>query len=53
MRGEKEKGYLGLDVDFLSVGVEPGNVNLNVEVTDVAENGILLHDGNVLTADDV
>jgi len=43
--------HLGLDVlDGLSVGLEPGNVNLNVEVTNVADNGIVAH-GLEVTAD--
>ena len=35
---------LGLDVgDGLGVGTEPGNVDFDVEVTDVADNGVLGH----------
>jgi len=44
---------LGLDVDLGGVGVQPGNVDLNVEVTNVGQDGILLHDGNVLTTENV
>lgn len=45
---------LGLDVlDGLGVGLEPGNVNLNVEVTNVANNGIVTHDLEVSTSQDV
>ena len=45
---------LGLDVlDGLGVGLEPGNVNLNVEVTNVADNGVVAHDIEVSTGQDV
>jgi len=44
---------LGLNVDLGSVGVHPGDVDLNVEVTNVGKDGVLLHDGDVLSADDV
>lgn len=44
---------LGLDVDLLSVGLEPGNIDLNVEVTNVGEDGILGHHSHVLSTDDV
>lgn len=45
---------LGLDVlDGLGVGLEPGNVNLNVEVTNVANNGVVTHDLEVSTSQDV
>ena len=39
--------------DALGVGLEPGNVDLDVEVADVADDGIVLHDGEVGTGDDV
>jgi len=40
---------LWLDVlDALGVGLQPGNVDLNVEVTNVADNGVLWHDLEVL-----
>lgn len=40
---------LGLNVlDGLGVGLEPGNVNLNVEVTNVANNGVVTHNLKVL-----
>ena len=43
--------HLGLDVlDGLRVGLEPGNVDLNVEVTNVADNGVVAH-GLEVTAD--
>ena len=45
---------LGLDVlDALGVGLEPGNVDFNVEVTDVADNGVVAHHLKVRTAQDV
>ena len=45
---------LGLDVDGLGGSLlQPGNVNLNIEVADVADDGVLLHDLEVLADDDV
>ena len=45
---------LGLDVRVLgSVGLEPSDVDLNVEVTNVADDGILGHGVEVLTDNDV
>ena len=45
---------LGLDVlDGLGVGLEPGNVDLNVEMTNVADNGVVAHDIEVSTGQDV
>jgi hypothetical protein len=45
---------LGLDADdLLGVLLEPRNVDLNVEVTNVANNGVLTHDLEVLANDDV
>lgn len=45
---------LRLDVGVLSgVGLEPRDVDLNVEVTDVANDGVLGHGLEVLSADDV
>ena len=45
---------LGLDLDGLGgVLLQPGDVNLNIEVTDVADNGVLLHDLEVLADNDV
>lgn len=45
---------LGLDaLDAGSVGLEPGNVDLNVEVANVADNGIVGHGLEVLAGDDV
>lgn len=45
---------LGLDVlDGLSVGLEPGNVDLNVEVTNVADDGVVAHGLEVATNQDV
>lgn len=45
---------LGLDaLDRGSVGLEPGNVDLNVEVANVADNGVVGHGLEVGTGDDV
>ncbi|KAH3668817.1 hypothetical protein OGAPHI_002572 [Ogataea philodendri] len=45
---------LWLDVDCVNgIGLKPSNVDLNVEVTNVTHNGVLWHDGEVLTSDDV
>lgn len=45
---------LGLDVlDGLSVGLEPGNVDLNVEMTNVADNGVVAHGLEVRADKDV
>lgn len=45
---------LGLDVlDGLSVGLQPGNVDLNVEVTNVANNGVVAHGLEVAANQDV
>lgn len=45
---------LGLDVDHvLGVGLEPGNVNLDIEMTNVAHNGVVRHLGEVLASDNV
>ena len=45
---------LGLDGDLLGgVGLEPGNVDLNVEVTNVADDGVLAHGLEVGTDEDV
>lgn len=46
--GEKKKGkvkvsYLGLDVDLLCVFVEPADVNFTVKVSNVADDGVVLH----------
>lgn len=35
--------YLRLDVDLLCVVVEPAYVDLAVEVSDVADDGVVLH----------
>ena len=45
--------HLRLDVVLLGVLVEPFRLDLTVEVTDVADDGILLHDHQVLVGDDV
>lgn len=45
---------LGLDVNALSsVGLEPSNIDLNVEVTDVGDDGVLGHGLEVGASDDV
>lgn len=45
---------LGLDVlDGLSVGLEPGNVDLNVKVTNVADDGVVAHGLEVAANQDV
>src|SRR5690606_21818104 len=53
--GEDEVIHLRLDVLLPNVGVvlEPGHVDLAVEVADVAEDGLVLHHLHVLAADDV
>lgn len=50
----QESVDLWLDVnDGLSVGLQPGNVDLNVEVTNVTDDGILRHLLEVRASDDV
>lgn len=45
---------LSLDVDDLFGGLlEPSDIDFDIEVTNVADNGILLHDAEVVTSDDV
>ena len=45
---------LGLDIDgFLGMVLEPGNVDFNVKVTNVANNGILGHQREVSASDNV
>ena len=53
--GEEVAIDQGLDVGFLDVlaGVEPGDVDLQVEVADVADDGVAGHPLHVLAADDV
>lgn len=52
--GHQEAVNLGLDVlDGLGVGLQPGNVDLNVEVTNVADNGVVGHGLEVLANNDV
>jgi hypothetical protein len=52
--GHGEAVDLRLDADdLLGVGLQPGDVDLNVEVTNVANDGILAHDLEVLADDDV
>ena len=41
--GEDEFVNLRLDVDFLHIGRQPGEVYLVVEVSDVADYGLMLH----------
>lgn len=53
-RGEREAVDLGLDVDVGDgVLLQPSDIQLNVEVTNVAHNRIILHGGKVLTTDNV
>lgn len=35
--------YLGLDVDLLRVLVQPAHVDFTVKVSDVADDGVVLH----------
>lgn len=50
----EEAVNLRLDVlDRFGVGLEPGNVDLDVEVANVADNGIILHDLEVAANEDV
>jgi hypothetical protein len=53
--GEDELINLGLDVLFLDllVALEPGDLDLAVEVADVGEDRLVLHRQHVLAADDV
>lgn len=45
---------LGLDVlDGLGVGLQPGDVNLDIEVTDVADDGVVAHGLEVRANEDV
>lgn len=44
---------LGLDVDLLSVVLEPLDVDLGIKVTDVANNAVVLHHLEVLASNDV
>lgn len=45
---------LGLDaLDGLGVGLEPGNVDFDIEVTDVADDGIVRHSLEVGTSENV
>lgn len=53
-RGHLEAVDLGLDVDVSdSVLLQPGDIQLNIEVTNVADNRIILHGSKVLATDDV
>lgn len=52
--GHGEAIDLRLHVDDRGgVRLEPGNVDLDIEVTNVADDGILKHDGEVSTGDDI
>lgn len=42
-RGGEEASYLGLDVDLLRVLVQPAHVDFAVKVSDVADDGVVLH----------
>lgn len=53
-RGHQEAVDLGLDVDLVDgVLLQPGDVQLDVKVTNVADDGVILHDGKVLATDNV
>lgn len=50
----EETVNLGLDVlHRLGVGLEPGNIDFDIEVTDVADNGVVGHNLEVSTSKDV
>mmetsp|Transcript_32455 Transcript_32455/g.84092 ORF Transcript_32455/g.84092 Transcript_32455/m.84092 type:complete len:454 (-) Transcript_32455:346-1707(-) len=53
--GEGELVHLGLDVHALDAGVahQASHVNLVIEVTNVTDDGVVLHLGHVLGHDDV
>jgi hypothetical protein len=52
--GHGEAINLGLDIDsLLGIGLQPGNVDLNVEVTNIGDNCILGHNLEVLSGNDV
>jgi len=51
--GELEPVYLGLDGLALGISLEPGDVDLDIEMTDVAHNGVVAHHLEVLAGDDV
>ena len=52
--GESEPVHLGLDVGLqLGVLLQPLDLDLTVEVTDVADDGVVLHHHEVLAGDDV
>lgn len=42
-RDKVKVSYLGLDVDLLCVLVQPADVNFAVKVSDVADDGVVLH----------
>ena len=53
-RGHLETIDLGLDVDVAdSVLLQPGDIELDIEVSNVADNRIILHDSKVLATDNV
>jgi len=52
--GHEETVNLGLDVlDRAGVGLEPSNVNLDIEVTNVADDGVVGHSLEVLASEDI
>ncbi|MBA7711746.1 hypothetical protein ES703_120712 [subsurface metagenome] len=53
--GEGELVHLGLDVLLGDAGgiLQVAHFDLDVEVADVADDGVVLHAGHVLTGDDV
>jgi hypothetical protein len=53
-RGKEVTVDLRLNVNLgRGVGVQPGNINLAIEVANVADDGILGHDAHVSTSDDI
>src|SRR5579859_7420545 len=52
--GEEVSVNLGFHVDdALGVLLEPCNVDFNIEMADVANDSIVLHDGKVFSSDDI
>jgi hypothetical protein len=51
--GEHKAIHLGLDVDNSAHGSDTTNVNLVIEVTNVSNNGVVLHTSHVRSHDDI
>ena len=50
----EEAVNLGLDAgDRLGVGLEPSNIDFDIEVTDVANNGVIGHNREVVASEDI